>query len=234
MPRPANGSPATSPPEIQDQEIREEQPVEKSGETTLPSSPVLAIPSGKDFTPAEQALGQLLLAQMPATIAHILRVGKELTAAHQSLAQRGCASLYGKFCDTYLPALDRKTLDRWRTSYAAFQNLIDLERIGTECPDSLGNIRLTALYRLTKSDANESHRRAALSLAGQGMIVSESMAIAVIHNTSVARRHKSTATHKKTIRLSVGTVKLDILRDDYRQVLEAAILKIDREVAANG
>lgn len=185
-------------------------------------APEPAPPDG--FTDEEHELGLKLQREVPNTLAHVFAVGKMLDAAHQSLCGPGRSSTFGDWCEYYLPSIDRKTLDRWRLAYANFQPLLadDGAEGGHACLPS-ENIRLTAIYRLSASDATDADRKTAIDAARNGKVVDVKFA-----NLLVGKRLSptTTKTFRKNIELPAGKVTLSLNHDDWAQALSEALREI--------
>lgn len=176
------------------------------------------------YTPEEHRLGLELQKMMPTTVAHILLVGSKLSEAHTKLSKRGPDSLYPQFCADFLPTLDQKTLDRWRLSFEGFRNLVPIDEKGTDCP-YLSNVRLTAMYQLTKPGVTDEQRKAALAVAETGTIVTERIAASIINanGSGSVSKTKTASIHRKTLLLPSGKVRIAINHEDFKQALQEAL-----------
>ena len=177
-----------------------------------------------DFTDQEHETGLQLAHRMPTTVLHMLQTGQMLARVHASLCQRGRGSLWKKFCHEYLPAMDRKTLDRWRLAFDKFKNLLEDTKSGKPAAP-LGNVRLTALYRLTKSDASDGHRRAALVLAERGITVTEKLAASLVAGDSP---RSSSPPRKQVKSLVNGAVEVRSDDGNFLTVLKAALEELEQ------
>ncbi len=201
--------------------------VVESNNDQLPTAALVFGPTQKphDFTDDEHMTGLQLADSVPTTVLHIYQVGEMLWQAHQSFCQRGRGSLWKKFCKEYLPAMDRKTLDRWRIAYDKFRDLVKDKNGGPLCPH-FGNIRLTALYRLAKADATDGHRRAALALAERGITVNEKLAGSLVAGDAPV---KNSRRERKPVKSLVnGAVEVRSEDGNFLQVLMAAIEELER------
>ena len=174
----------------------------------------------------EHSLGCVVKNMLTQSIWGLLLLGRELSVAFELLSKRGRDSLYPLFLSTYLPTVDRKTADRWRTAYDRFKTLLPIDEDGTICPE-IERFRLTAIYRLCRSDASDAHRKAALALARQEVVISEKMAASLVKGDAVspaAPRHR-----KRTIQLENGTVEIRVLDDDDAATLRNALAAVMRD-----
>lgn len=176
------------------------------------------------FTDQEHTTGLQLAERLPTTVLHILQTGQMLSRVHESLCQRGRGSLWKKFCHEYLPAMDRKTLDRWRTAFDKFQALVEVTK-GGKSVSLLGNVRLTAVYRLTQSDATDGHRRAALILAERGITVTEKLAASLVAGDSP---RPSSSPRKQVKSLVNGAVEVRSDDGNFLTVLKAALEELEQ------
>jgi hypothetical protein len=174
------------------------------------------------FTDDEQSIGRQLQELAPTTIARILLVGQKLAEAHASLSRRGRGSKYPDFCEEFLPTIDQKTLDRWRQTYEGFCNVVSITpEIGTDCP-YLSNLRLTAMYRLTRPGVTDDLRNAALTLAKTGLVVTEKLAASLVNGNDMPQK-QATTIHRKKVPLPSGTVRISINHPDFKEALMEAI-----------
>jgi hypothetical protein len=111
--------------------------------------------------------------------------------------------------------MDQKTLDRWRLAFDAFKNLIRVTgEIGTECPHLI-NVRLTALYALSKPGVSDDHRRQALLLAESGVIVTQQLAALLTSPIGSSGRQCGEKMHRKVITLPSGTISIHVNHEDF-------------------
>jgi hypothetical protein len=182
------------------------------------------------FEVDEHSLGCGIRKMVALTILSVLVIGRELVCAFQLLSKRGRGSLFPVFLATYLPTIDRKTADRWRAAYECFRELIPLDDDQTECPE-IEKIRLTALYRLSKTDVTNSQRKAALALAGQGVIVTEKIAVSLVKGDNAARH--SPQRRKRTIQIPNGVIEIRVTDDDVLAALQNAIAAVTKALPSN-
>ncbi|MFO0791001.1 MAG: hypothetical protein U0805_16200 [Pirellulales bacterium] len=161
----------------------------------------------------------------------IFEVGPELSTAFHKFDRLGLAhgrnSQYGKWLQAYLPAFDRKTLDRWRDAYEKFAPLLENE-IQTGCLDFFNRFQLTAVYALCRSTVTDSQRREAIRLAQSGALINMRQLTAIL----ARKASNSNKVFKKTIAIPAGHIKVSINHDDFRQALQEAIWQIDDEKAS--
>ena len=188
-----------------------------------------APPQPPDFRDDEHSLGCVVREMLAQSIWGLLLLGRELTAAFDLLSKRGRGSLYPRFLSDYLPTIDRKTSDRWRAADAGFKSLLPIDEDRTECPE-IERFRLTAIYRLCRSDASESHRRAALALAKQGVAISEQLAASLVKGD--AAKPAALRLRKHTITLANGAVEVRVVGDDVAAALRSALAAVSRDNAA--
>lgn len=163
-----------------------------------------------EFMDDEHSLGCEIRRIVSLTILAVLVTGRELSVAFDLLSKRGRGSLYPLFLATYLPTLDRKTADRWRTAYQCFRTLIALDDHRTMCPEC-ENLRLSAVYRLCRNDATAAHREAALALARNGVVVTQELAASLVKGD---RGKVSQSSPRKTRSIEVPNGKVSVQVDD--------------------
>lgn len=182
-----------------------------------------------EFRDDEHSLGCVVNDMLAQSILSLLLLGRELSVAFELLSKRSRDSLYPLFLSTYLPTVDRKTADRWRAAYARFRTLLPIDGDRTDCPElaALERFRLTAIYRLCRSDASDAHRKAALALADQGVTVSEQMAASLVKGD--AAKPAALRRRKRTIQLDNGTVEIRVLDGDDAAALRNALAAVMRD-----
>jgi hypothetical protein len=185
-----------------------------------------ALKQPTEFRDDEHSIGCVVKGMLAQSIWGLLLLGRELSVAFELLSKRGRGSLYPLFLSTYLPTIDRKTADRWRTAYACFKKLLPIDEDRTDCPE-IERFRLTAIYRLCRSDASESHRKAALALANQGVVVSENMAASLVKGD--AAKSAAPRLRKHTIELANGAVEIRVDDDDVATALRSALAAVTRD-----
>lgn len=156
----------------------------------------------------------------------VFEVGLELSAAFHKFDEmkvaRGRNSKYGAWLQRYLPAFDRKTLDRWRTAYEKFAPLVKQE-IETGCLDYFNHFQLTAVYDLCISTVTEQQRREALCLAKAGVQIGTEQVAQILRPPT----SEGEMPFQRTISLPAGQVLISINHDDFRQALQEAIWELD-------
>jgi hypothetical protein len=108
-------------------------------------------------------------------------------------------------------------------AYQCFESLVSIEN-GTECPN-LERLRVTALYRLSKSDATAEHRQAALALTERGITVTEKLAASLIRGDD-ARLAAEPRDRKRVIKTGNGSVEIRVKDGDFKSALEAALAEL--------
>lgn len=194
------------------------------GESHELQHPTIKQPS--EFRDDEHSIGCVVTNMLAQSIWGLLLLGRELSVAFELLSKRGRGSLFPTFLATYAPVLDRKAADRYRNAYICFKSLLPIDEDRTDCPE-VERFRLTAIYRLCRSDASEAHRQAALALAQQGVVVSEQMATSLVKGDAA----KTTAPRlrKHTINLENGTVEVRLSDGNIAAALQHALAEVMRK-----
>lgn len=200
--------------------------IPRTEDDALPVAADVTLERLAEFHDDEHSLGCVVKGMLAQSIWGLLLLGRELSVAFELLSKRGRGSLYPLFLSTYLPTIDRKTADRWRTAYACFKTLLPIDEDGTICPE-IERFRLTAIYRLCRSDAAEAHRKAALAMANQGVVVSENMAASLVKGD--AAKSAAPRLRKHTIELANGAVEVRVSDDDVAAALRSALAAVTRD-----
>lgn len=202
---------------------------EERDETLAGVDDVPVVIQPQEFLDDEHSLGCEIRRIVSLTIMAILLIGRELSVAFDLFSKRGRGSLYPLFLATYLPTVDRKTADRWRLAYSCFCGLVALDDNRTQCPE-IEKIRLTAVYRLCRSDASDAHREAALGLARKGVVVTQELAASLVKG-ECGRSGKSTPRKSRSIKVSNGTVEVRVADGDVVAALTKALAAVHAETA---
>lgn len=203
--------------------------------TAIISSPSLfhdATPSDPEkrteFDDEDHARGILIRKVVTLTVqAAVLGVGKLASETYQKMLLEkkpvnGRNSIYGLWLRVYVPALERKTIDRLRRVFELFHPL--LQETETPCLDCLERFDLTALYLLVESRVTDDDRRDALKMAMRGKRIDAKLARSIAGESVMKDDDGRKADrHKKTIKLPAGNVTLTINHSDFRQALKEAL-----------
>lgn len=189
--------------------------------------PVTVSPMQSDFTEEEVMIGEQISSELPSTVIQILAIGKKLSAAHASMVNRGRDSLWKRYCEVFALAVEQKTIDRWRKSYDKFAAIAQDES-GQFCPSIL-NMRLTALYRLSRDDASDKDRDAALAVAKSGKLVTEKLATELIKGTAPITKSDGQETYRTKVKLPSGSIVVSINHSDFREALEEALRELSKQ-----
>lgn len=202
---------------------------EHQAETFDSAEEDLAIAKPSEFLDDEHSLGYEIRRIVSQTILAVLVTGRELSVAFDLLSKRGRGSLYPLFLATYLPTMDRKTADRWRTAYQCFRTLLALDDHRTQCPEC-ENLRLSAVYRLCRSDATADHRKAALGLARNGVVVTQELAASLVKGD---RGPVSQTSPRKSHSIEVpnGKVSVRVEDGDIISALTIALAAVKKDSA---
>lgn len=182
-----------------------------------------------EFDGEDQARGERVRDILHVTaMTAIFEVGRELSIAFQKFAAenlaRGRNSRYGRWLRTYLPAFERKTLDRWRLAYDKFAPLLEPE-IRTGCLDFLKFLPLTTIYALCQQDVTDAQRRMAIAAAQLQCLVDKEVLSRILPRSI----HLKSQAYEKVITLPAGEIRITINHDDFGRALQEALWELERE-----
>lgn len=166
------------------------------------------------------------------TIAAVLMTGKEIEEMHKREgADQGRASKYGAWCAEYLPWLGRKTCDRWRAAYLAFQGFVEDEDRREELAAAWENLQLTVLYRMSERGVPLEAKELVLDKA-KTRPVTPLMADAIIEECGGKRAVPATPARKtssKKFEAKVDEVRIVVrfpVDREEKDAIEAAIREL--------
>lgn len=157
-----------------------------------------------------------LAARRSATVSifSVLQTGREIAAVYQKEGgERRRGSKYGAWCADYLPHIGRKTCDRWRLAYEAFQDFLNDDTRQGELAQAWENLQLTTLYKLAEPGVPLDAKEEALDVAKRKQ-VTPLMASAIIDECGGKRgsvgSSVSTTPKPHTVNASIDNITVTV------------------------